>query len=274
MELLRLGDTDPDVVQVKKQLAKSGYWPDGYGYSEKFTQRLFDALYQFQTEHRNSEGAWCKPDGVCGTETWWALTHASGKAQRAYLQPSKSLPKGLTPEREALLRLALEHHGAKETPNGSNRGPRIDKFFPSWALGTAWCCWFVSWLTKQVFHTYPLSERAGSCARAWHLADQLDMSRTKGVQPPTPGDAFVMLYRNSNGVLTGKGHIGIVYWVSKDGKRIATVEGNCGNRVTIGERFLSDPNIVGFIDFWQDGSLLDVQRGMVKATNVGSAGTR
>ncbi len=270
--LLRQGTHDSEVIAVKELLRKQGYWTGEAG--NKFTAALHDAVYQFQTEHQNSKGEWCKPDGVVGDETRWALKHPSGKAQRSFLQKSGSLPKGLSAQRRELLELALEHHGASERPNGSNRGPRIDKFFPKWALGTAWCCWFVTWLAKQVIGVHVLGERAGACSRAWALAKKKSMARPKASNDPTPGDAFVMLYRNSRGLLTGKGHIGIVYWVSKNGEKIATIEGNCGNRVKIGIRDLSDPNIVGFIDFWCDGHTLDVQRGLVKAANVGRAGTR
>ena len=88
----------------------------------------------------------------------------------------------------------------------------------------------------------------------------------------TPGDAFVILHKDpKKGWCTG--HIGFVLQVAKNGKSINTVEGNCGNRVKIGRRELSDPMLRGFINFYGDHP--DFTRGSLRgAKELGSQRTR
>jgi hypothetical protein len=87
-----------------------------------------------------------------------------------------------------------------------------------------------------------------------------------------------MLYRDKTGNLTGRGHIGFVMRVRISGgsaSRINTVEGNCGNRVKIGERDLMDPNIVGFINNFPPEEQPDNwETGLVRAVPVSGATTR
>jgi hypothetical protein len=66
----------------------------------------------------------------------------------------------------------------------------------------------------------------------------------------------------------GRGHIGFVLRISHDGAQINTVEGNCGNRVKLGLRDLSDPEIVGFIDNLKDENASDFDRGIVAVDDV------
>ena len=283
MAILQIGSVGPEVVKVKAQLARQGFWPAS-NTSPNYTQSLAAAVTYFQQTHLNEHGAPCGVDGKVGPETQWALAHPTGKAQRNFIpSDGNAIPAGLTEGRNELLTIALDQHGIKEVPNGSNRSssPKggIDKYLPSWGKkegqnGPPWCCFFVSWVQKQAFGTYPLGRQEGSCANAWELAKGGMRYPNNGNRTPVPGDAFVMLYKEG-GAFTGKGHIGFVLRVSADGGEINTVEGNCGNRVKLGRRPLAGSDIVGFIDPWKDGgNLQDFERGLIDARDVGDQGTR
>lgn len=281
MPVLRVGDSGPEVVEVKRLLARSGLW-SRVRLSPNFTPTLEKAVVYFQQTHLNRHGKPCGVDGMVGPETMWALRHPSGRAQRSYL-PADRIPARIGDARTELLEIALGQHGIKEIPDGSNRSTRpkggIDKYLPAWAKkedgkGAPWCCFFVSWVTKQAFGTYPLGRREGACRLARERAIERRMWRPKARYAPVPGDAFVMLYRK-NGEWTGAGHIGFVHRVSRDGQAFNTVEGNCGNRVKLGRRSLDEASLEGFIDFWKDGrDRQDFARGLSRAKSVAREGTR
>jgi hypothetical protein len=283
MSVLKIGSVGPEVVKVKAQLAKQGAW-SAHNTSPNYTPSLAKAVAYFQQTHLNERGEPCGVDGRVGLETRWALAHPTGKAQRNFITVgSEGLPGGLSEGRSSLLAIAIAQHGIKEVPNGSNRSssPRggVDKFLPHWCRkddekGPPWCCFFVSWVHNEALGVYPLGERVGSCARAWKLAQGGMRFRNSGRRSPGPGDAFVMLYK-SDGSFTGKGHIGFVLRVSEGNSKINTIDGNCGNRVKVGVRDLTDDRVVGFIDPWKDGrTLQNFDRGLIAASNVGELGTR
>ena len=94
-------------------------------------------------------------------------------------------------------------------------------------------------------------EPVASVHTAWQYAKKHDRWVPKGAGIATPGDAFVILHKDpEDGWCTG--HIGFVLQVAEDGKSINTVEGNCGNRVKVGRRELSDPMLRGFINIVGD----------------------
>jgi len=188
------------------------------------------------------------------------------------------IPRNLSPLRRKQLEIALKEHddGVHEIPDGSNWGGGIIKY--GGQKGWAWCCLFWSWCNKECFGKYSLGRKEAGCQRAWKRAQTLGMWRDKATYSPIPGDAFVMLYRDSAGRLTGRGHIGFVMRVGvADGRplKINTVEGNCGNRVKIGERTLADPNIVGFINNLPPEEQPEGwETGLVRAASVRRATTR
>jgi hypothetical protein len=269
--ILKQGVRDPQVSELRELLQKQGFWNASFSPYDGLTPslmtaKLTEAVVYFQQTHLDSSGQPLDADGVVGAKTWWSLRHSTGKAQKSNLQ--KNLyPEGIGIERLELLTTAMKYHGAKETPNGSNRGPVVDKFLPGWSRrskkGPAWCMFFVSFVTKATFGSYPLGRVHGSCKKGWVAAKARSMTYTA----PVPGDAFMMLRAN------GTGHVGFVYRVSEDGKRINTIEGNCGNRVKIGCR---DTKTItaGFIDFVGTPRPRKFERGLVKAQNVGAHGTR
>ncbi len=281
MPILEVGDQSPEVVEVKRLLARHGHW-SSHNVTPNYTATLEQAVIYFQQTHLNQRGKPCGVDGKVGPETWWALRNASGEAQRSHLDAGP-IPRGVGDDRHALLEIALGEHGIREIPDGSNRSTRpkggVDKYLPAWAKkedgkGAPWCCFFVSWVTREAFGTYPLGQREGACRNMKPLARDRAMWRPKAGYGPVPGDAFLMLHEKK-GSAPQTGHIGFVHRVSKDGGSFNTIEGNCGNRVKLGRRAIAEPTLVGFIDFWKDGrQRQDFTRGLSRARNVGRDTTR
>ncbi len=270
--VLFLNSRDKAIAVLVEKLRAHGFWSDEE--PRRFSRALEQQVRYFQQTHLGPKGEFLVPDGVVGPDTWWALERASGDAQRSNLEPT--VPAGLGPKRASILQVALAEHqkGVTEQPDGSNRGPEIDKYLPAWSRrsprGPAWCCYFYSWVVQQALGTSPLGLVIGSCARARAQAvkRQLWVPSTLRGNRPFPGDAFVMEHGD------GTGHIGFVLRVSADGTTINTVEGNCGNRVKVGLRSLSAHDIVGFIDNVPDETREDFERGVLSASAVENASTR
>ena len=68
-----------------------------------------------------------------------------------------------------------------------------------------------------------------------------------GSYTPRPGDAFLMLYQDGEGVDTGHGHIGIVRSWDEAEHEIGTVEGNASNGVRLKTRARSTLTAFGVI---------------------------
>lgn len=273
MKTLRFQDRGEEVRVLQEKLSQQGFFRGAI--KGNFLEQTRAAVLYFQQTHLGPDGKPLDVDGVVGDDTWWALDNPSGPAQRSNLHPE--IPAGLTPLRVRQLEIALAEHraGIREKPDGSNWGP-VQKYL----TGTPcpWCCYFWSWCNHQLQGRYDLGARYGSVASAWKKAGTLGMAREKGAYQPIPGDAFVMLHRNSRGQRTGTGHIGFVVRVEERGGRataINTVEGNCGNRVKVGRRDLSSPDIVGFINpFPAHEQPTGFARGLVRASSVAGEGTR
>ena len=128
--------------------------------------------------------------------------------------------------------------GVAEVPRGSNRGPVVDKYLPKWRVrrderpGPPWCAFFVTWCLEKALGEKPFGANHGSCRRLHREANIRGMLQAE----PTPGDQFVMLYRDKHGRVTSKGHTGFVLRVSGDGAEFNTIEGNCGHRLRLGTR--------------------------------------
>lgn len=276
--VLRVGSSDSDsasasaVMEVKRILESHGFWKGSVG-TPRFGKRLHDAVVYWQQTHIGPNGRPLKDDGVVGEKTWWSLDHPSGKSQRSFLIPK--VPLGLSVERALLLNTAIGQHGVREVPNGSNRGPGVDQFLPSWCKkkdgkGPPWCCFFVSWGCKSALGNYPLGGWIGSCKKAASVAEERGLWVPRGQGKPTPGDAFVMLHRDEDGKLTGTGHIGWVVRVSADYSEFETMEGNCGNRVAAKCREVD--TVEGFIKFVPDCS--DFELGLAGGLSDTAESTR
>jgi hypothetical protein len=240
---LRKLQPDSDVVRLQKILSDNGYFPELQPADGIFEDVTHDAVMLFQRQHIDSEGKPLEPDGVVGGKTWWALEHPSGESQRSNFAPI--IPQGITATRRGILSTVYEEHAqdVREIPDGSNRGPEIDRYWGrTGVIGAPWCCAFVSWVLFETLGKFPIGGKHHlGVQRMWRAAKRLDME----VEAPRPGDIFIQIGSR------GTGHTGFVVGVSPDGKTIYTGEGNSGNRLKIGRRSVS--TIDHFIDCLQDG---------------------
>lgn len=274
MATLQLGYAGPELDKLVALLDKHGFWPHQVT-PKTFNTKVDGAVRDFQATALNSKGKALKTDGEVGDQTWWALRNYTGKGQKLNL-PNDRIPKGLSDVRVAILKemLALHDAGVKERPNGSNRSKEIDKLLPTWWMnkygklkpqkkGPAWCCFTYMTCYKRATGEYVLGRQEGSCSKAAERAKAKGIYATKN---PIPGDCGLLLHGN------GKGHAVTIYRVSKDGKTVTTVEGNCANRVAIRERKVD--TFTGFIRADNGRSSKDFQRGLVKAKKIGNESTR
>lgn len=274
-ETIRFESTGPAVVHLAELLEKHGCGPNPPVDTSNpvFDRAVENMVLYFQMTHQDRHGNWLDVDGIVGSGTWWALENATGDAQRSFLEAG--IPAGIDGERRKILEMAVKQHGVREDPGRPNRGSEVDKFIPPETLEAAppWCCYFASWVTRQVFGEDPVGKAVASCYKAYQHALSLGRWEPNDGRVPTPGDAFVILHEDPESVDWCTGHIGFVLQVAEDGKSINTVEGNCGNRVKIGRRVLADPKLRGFINIVGDHPEFD--RGSLRgAKDVGGSGTR
>ncbi|HSG81729.1 MAG TPA: CHAP domain-containing protein [Gemmatimonadota bacterium] len=275
---IRFGSKGKEVAQLVALLTKQGCAPvtPVTGSEPEFNRDVENMVLYFQMTHQGKDGKWLDVDGVVGPGTWWALENATGEPQRSFLEAG--IPEGITDKRRAILEAAVKQHGVREEGSKPNRGKDVDKFLPKDFVkspkseGPPWCCYFASWVVKEAYGEHPLGEPVASVHTSWQLAKKHGHWEPNDGRLPTPGDAFVLLHDDpEKGWCTG--HIGFVLQVAPDGKSINTVEGNCGNRVKIGRRELSDPMMKGFINVVGDHP--EFERGSLRgAPDLGKSGTR
>jgi len=231
----------------------------------EFKSKTLNSVIYFQQTHKGPDGEWLTPDGVVGAKTWWALYHA-GEPQHDYIIPN--VPDGIEGVRKSVLACALAERieGVAEDPDGSNWGDGVTKYLKPLGYPAPWCCFFYSWCIKQATREWPLGKAHGHVLTLWREAKKTGTAHFKDKYDPIPGDAFVMLYRNKSGRVTGAGHIGFVLSLSEDGKEFNTVEGNTGNRVKIGLRKKYSSSIEGFVNLWGDSP--EFTRGLLDRENA------
>jgi len=166
----------------------------------------------------------------------------------------------------------------KESPKGSNRGPKVTAYLQSTGLpgGNPWCMAFVYYvfqeLSKSLGTTNPLVKTAGVKAH-WNKADKsLKIDIAKAKADPSlikPGQIFIMSRPGA-----GLGHTGIVLSVDPSSKTITTIEGNTndqksgeGDRVGINKRPLNGTPFLGFIDYFKSKRTPEFEKNIVKALN-------
>lgn len=239
---------DPKLVQyLQAALISQGYRVGTVGLYDPATQ---NAVRDFQASRLGPDGKFLEPDGWVGKKTWWAILNPSGPPQKSNLDAR--IPKGLSADRRAVLQAFWTDHkaGVREIPDGSNWGGGVERYLKG--IGPAyWCAYAVSTWVKDGTGRYPFDERVGACRKLWSLAQKAGRAYATD-KTPVPGDAFVILYRNSRGQLTGEGHTGLVVATAMSGDAFNTGEGNAGNRVKAGTRQCSAPLLVGFVDFYGD----------------------
>lgn len=168
-----------------------------------------------------------------------ANTHKD-QGVRAISSRGNLFPSDLGPTRASILSTAFDEIGVVEQPLGSNRGPRVDEYMPSWARGGAWCAGFVCWVLKHATGAVPTGTYRVGVHSLMQDAKDKRLWGPKAQYLPSPGDIFVM------DMGRGTGHVGFLIGYSQN--RIETIEGNSNDRVRSLVRDLSDPRIVGFIN--------------------------
>lgn len=155
--------------------------------------------------------------------------------------------------------------GVHEDPDGSNLSPDINTYWGrTGVIGKAWCCAFVSTALYKALGYYPISGKHYLGVQKMYLA-----AKKEGlvVFKPKPGCVFIQIKPS------GQGHTGLIVGLSNDDKRIVTLEGNCGNRVKMGCRLLSD--IDHIIDPYGDAQGMDFPRiDTAHLPQLGGDGTR
>jgi peptidoglycan hydrolase-like protein with peptidoglycan-binding domain len=268
---------DPTAVRYLQTALNSQGYP--VPVNGKYDKATIAAVFNFQGVRLDRKGRHLKADGWVGPATWWAIQNPSGASQKSNLEGDTR--KGLSAERRAIIKAFLKDHtaGVREIPDGANYGDGVTRYLT--VIGPAyWCCYAVSTWHKDAVGTWPFGERFGLVAGIWNEAKERGRAILKeDTSTAVPGDAFVMLYRNAKGRLTGLGHIGLVLTASQDGESFNTGEGNAGNRVKISRRETDQDTLVGYIDFFGDRAavLPKFERGLLsksEAADSSLAGTR
>jgi len=254
--MLEKGMTGPEVVELQKILTAQGFYRGPI--TGQFDDLVEDSVIYFQQTHKDSGGQFLLPDGIVGPKTQWALTHPSGDSQRSFLKPA--IPTGIVGDRAKILSVAIAEHAknVREIPDGSNRGPEVDKYFPQWVLnqvgkgpGLHWCCFFVNWVVRQALGVYPWHLLIGGCYELMSRAKALGMWYEAGSQRMRPGDIFIIIRPRVPGKPIA-GHTGVLLAVDGTDSEFNTIEGNCGNRVACGRR--RTDAMKGFINPYGDSA--------------------
>ena len=126
------------------------------------------------------------------------------------------------PKHAALVKIALAELGVRESPWGSNTGPRIREYqAATWLAGTGfpWCVAFWVWAALQA--KFVLSWRGAGAYAA------LDWAKSVGWAVPlsgaVPGDAVVWNI--------GAGHLSILAEPWRPGGMVKTIDGNSSDQV-------------------------------------------
>jgi hypothetical protein len=176
-----------------------------------------------------------------------------------------------------------DHKDTKESPKGSNKGPKVTAYLQSTGLpgGNPWCMAFVYYifqeLSKALGTTNPLVKTAGVKSH-WNKADKnLKIDIAKAKADPSlikPGQIFIMSRAGA-----GLGHTGIVLSVDPASKTITTIEGNTndqksgeGDRVGINKRPLNGTPFLGFIDYFKSKRTPEFEKNIIKALNPSELG--
>lgn len=255
LPILKLNSRNPSVAFLRYLLSKptpSGIFNllDHAKTPPVFDRNLETDVRYFQATHLDQNGFFLEDDGIVGENTWWALLNPSGASQRSFIEGK--IPHRIYGKRLKILETALKEYNydVKEIPDNSNRGERIDLYTGGRAV--AWCMKFVSYVLRQSEINVPWPKDEGGtnhCYRKAIAAGIFAETHSVGYFP-APGDLFMIQYGD------GKGHVGFVLRVNYEGERLVsfnTIEGNAGNRIKIGLRFVDkEKHLVGFINVAND----------------------
>ena len=219
---LKLGDKG--ILKLVEYLVEGGYEVDPVSITtDTFTETIQKAVIAFQSSHVNEKNFPLREDGVVGPQTWWALEHPGDSGTGKYIQSGWICrPGDERAEIRPVLQVAVNEIGNREKPDGSNRGPEIDRYG---GKGQPWCAYFVSWCFNRLDGGSPFGV-LGSAYKLQRWAVDTHCMMPNSVLP-IAGDIFVIMresYRGHVGIIGSAGFWGGVYSVS-------TIEGNAGNAV-------------------------------------------
>lgn len=291
---LSQGDFHHDVLDLRKFLLLDGL-SDGVAKLEilndmmrigkgSFDKELYLDVVDFQARHVDSNGFFLDVDGDVGSNTWWALENQTSSSQRSFIDLYS--PNRLPDYRMDFLEIAITEYmkNVVEVPEGSNKGFRIDEY--TRYTPNPWCAFYASWVIMEfkrnniMVPVVDISKRMpeGSTYsifrhtktnQSFYSKDDIVIRGRKVI----PGDLFIMQYRDKNGNLLGRGHIGIVLnFEYRDNKwMMNTLEGNTGNRLKLGYReFKKNDSIEGFINLFGDKNKPNIGNFDSKVMLVGS----
>lgn len=137
---------------------------------------------------------------------------------------------------DAIVRIAQEQLGLRETPDGCNCGEQIQKFLGS-SPGELWCADFVSWVYREAGLPFTGGSDGGwrvinvGVMHQWHVTNGLWFS-SDSAEDPRPGDVISFITDVYDG------HVGLVERLDDAGTpgvpgddTIHTIEGNTSNMV-------------------------------------------
>lgn len=125
---------------------------------------------------------------------------------------------------QKLIEIAASYVGVQEQ-GGDNCGLKVEQFqkaVDGKACGEAWCMGFAQFCIKALeakTQTESQVFKSKSCLEVWNKSPkELRLSQ------PEPGSLVIWQRETS-----GRGHVGIIEKVSRDGKTFSTIEGNIRN---------------------------------------------
>lgn len=245
--LVKLGEPNRAIVTaIAAELRKWGYVPTSP--AGLYDANLSSIVKLFQSQHSDPNGRPLKVDGQVGPLTWGTL----------FRSPQAAPPRAKTIGKDAL-QVAIAEIGVRESPPGSNSGPKVDQYLSSVGLngGYFWCMAFVHWSFAKAASNNGLPNpwpRDAGCVSAWGKLTRGGkariITRAEAVAKPglvEPGMVFIHDYGR------GCGHTGFVR--SNNNGALKTVEGNADPQggsnglevLEVNRRSVMDRSLKGFV---------------------------
>jgi hypothetical protein len=225
--MTKLGDSGPQVGDLQQHLIEAGISVDhGELATSTFGASTDGAVRAWQAK------CGLIVDGIAGPATMAAFSAAPQPGEKFTDPGWRCYPSEVRQEVQPVILAAMQDLMAPtvESPPGSNRGPRVDKYGVAplpWcaAAASAWImCAQPNPLRRVLTSAYKWREAAR--AAGWLLGEGADL---------LPGDVCMIVREDFHG------HVGIVAHVP-DPDHVCTVEGNSGNAVRGRVRLRSDWN--------------------------------
>jgi hypothetical protein len=133
-------------------------------------------------------------DGIVGAETTWALDHP-GAETNLYTAPGWRYDlTNVDAQNGMIIQRAVGEIGNCEDPDGSNRGPKIDKYGQN---GQPWCAYFLSWCFRVVPGGSPFGVKASALSLQTWARDNKRLVADGDVI--RPGDIGIIIRASGHG---------------------------------------------------------------------------